>query len=97
MQQCDDVFAALADPTRRQVLEALSRAGACTATQLASDMPITRQGVAKHLTHLHRAGIVVPERHGRETRYRLVTDPLGDAIGWLHELCRRSEAHHQAA
>lgn len=85
--RADEVFTALADPTRREIVEALARHGSCTATQLAAGMPITRQAVAKHLTHLHRAELVTPERRGRETRYRLTTDPLGEAIDWLEELC----------
>lgn len=79
----DEVFDALADRTRRSIVEALARAGACTATQIASDLPITRQAVAKHLGHLHRAGLVVAERRGRETDYRLVPDRFGRAIAWL--------------
>jgi len=85
--QAEEVFTALADPTRREIVAALARAGSCTATELASDLPITRQAVAKHLTHLHRAQLVVPERRGRETRYRLTPDPLSQAIGWLEDVC----------
>jgi DNA-binding transcriptional ArsR family regulator len=85
------IFTALADATRREILEALARAGSCTATELASDMPITRQAVAKHLAHLHRVRLVVPERRGRETRYRLTTEPLGDAIDWLEDVCGRAQ------
>lgn len=86
----DPVFTALADPTRRQIVEALARDRSCTATELASGMPITRQAIAKHLTHLHRAGLVVPERRGREARYRLTPDPLGHAVDWLEEVCGRA-------
>ena len=84
------VFTALADPTRREIVEALARAGSCTATELANGMPITRQAVAKHLSHLHRAGLVTPERRGRETRYHLTPEPLGIAVDWLEELCGRA-------
>ena len=85
----DEIFTALADGTRREIVDTLAERGASTATQLAADMPITRQAVAKHLTHLHRAELVVPERRGRETRYRLTTDPLSEAIGWLDHVCAR--------
>ena len=84
------VFTALADPTRREIVVALAQNGTCTATELAGDMPITRQAVAKHLMHLHRAGLVVPERRGREARYRLIPDPLGHAVDWLEEICGRA-------
>ena len=87
----DPVFTALADGTRRQVIQKLADRGPCTATALASDMPITRQAVAKHLTLLHRAGLVVPRRQGRETLYSLTTDPLGTAIDWLDDVCSRSD------
>lgn len=82
----DEVFTALADRTRRVILEALSVHGARTATQLASDLPITRQAVAKHLGHLARAELVVAQRQGRETQYRMVPDRLGHAIDWLESL-----------
>ena len=82
----DVVFTALADPTRREIVEALVRSGSGTATELAASMPITRQAVAKHLAHLDRAQLVVAERRGRETRYRLTPRPFGAAIEWLEEL-----------
>ena len=77
-------------------MEALAHHGTCTATELASSMPITRQAVAKHLTHLHRADLVAPQRRGRETRYSLTTHPLNDAIGWMEELCERVHAEQAA-
>ena len=86
----DEVFNALADATRREIVASLAAHGPCTATQLAAGMPITRQAVAKHLTHLHRADLVVPERRGRETRYRLTPRPLGEAIDWLESLVGES-------
>ena len=91
----DEIFSALADGTRRGIVEALARSGPCTATQLASDMPITRQAVAKHLTHLKRAELVAPERKGRETHYQLTPPPLGQAIDWLEDVC--GEARRQKA
>lgn len=86
----DEVFTALADGTRREVVLALADHGPCTATALAAGMPITRQAVAKHLTHLHRAGLVAPERRGRETLYRLTPEGLSQATGWLDEVCARA-------
>jgi DNA-binding transcriptional ArsR family regulator len=67
----DDVFSALADPTRRHVLGYLASHGTATATELTGDLPMTRQAVTKHLTTLSGAGLVEAERAGRETRYRL--------------------------
>jgi DNA-binding transcriptional ArsR family regulator len=77
-----NVFDALADPNRRHLLQALAREEA-TATELAADLPVTRQAVAKHLAALRDAGLVDARRSGRETRYRLTPEPLGEAVEWL--------------
>ena len=82
----DDVFAALADPTRREVLRSLSERPELTASRLAGELPITRQAVAKHLAALQRAGLVEPHRAGRETRYRLTPAPLADAMAWMADV-----------
>ena len=79
----DAVFAALADPTRRQVVRCLAEDGAATATELAGRFPISRQAVVKHLSALGHAGLVAGEREGREVRYRLTPGPLNDAVGWI--------------
>ncbi len=79
----DAVFFALADPTRRAVVRRLLSRDSVTATQLAGDLPITRQAIAKHLVALTDAGLVASRREGRETRYRLTPEGLGDASSWL--------------
>ena len=78
------VLAALADPTRRDVLAAVvARAGRATATDLAADLPVTRQAVAKHLGVLADAGLVTAERHGREAHYRVVAGSMRPASEWI--------------
>jgi ArsR family transcriptional regulator, cadmium/lead-responsive transcriptional repressor len=67
------VFGALADPSRRQVIDYLAEQGTATATELTGELPMTRQAVTKHLTTLADAGLVESERRGRETRYRLTS------------------------
>ena len=79
----DAVFAALADPTRRRIVELLAGGQQATPTGLAAGLPITRQAVAKHLDALDAAGLVAYRRVGRETRYRLTPRPLEDAAGWI--------------
>ena len=77
------VFAALADPTRRQVVRSLSRQPDLTASRLAGELPMTRQAVTKHLAALDRAGLVCARREGRETRYTLTPAPLATrCAGW---------------
>ena len=78
-----DVFGALADPNRRYVLEALAHRDTATATELAAEMPVTRQAVAKHLAALNEAGLVESRREGRETRYELTPGPLAAAMDWM--------------
>jgi DNA-binding transcriptional ArsR family regulator len=77
-----EVFDALGDPTRRHIVESLSR-GEASATQLAADLPVTRQAVAKHLTALREAGVVDSRRQGRETLYRVNAAPLDAAAAWI--------------
>ena len=78
-----DVFAALGDPTRRWIVQRLSTDGPQTATQLAADLPISRQAVAKHLGALADAGLVETRREGRELRYGLDPEPLTEAAEWV--------------
>jgi ArsR family transcriptional regulator, cadmium/lead-responsive transcriptional repressor len=67
----DELWSAVADPTRRRVLGLLLDRGEATATILAGELPVTRQAVAKHLGVLDRAGLVEGRRRGREMRYAI--------------------------
>jgi DNA-binding transcriptional ArsR family regulator len=80
------VFAALADPTRREIARLLADRGPSTPTELAAQLPITRQGVTKHLVALDEAGLVRSSRRGRETRYRLTPRPFEAAALWMAAL-----------
>lgn len=77
------VFAALADPTRRHVVELLSEQPTVTASGLAQELPISRQAIAKHLRALTQAGLLTCAQEGRETHYRLSPQPLGSAMRWM--------------
>jgi DNA-binding transcriptional ArsR family regulator len=79
----DELWAAVADPTRRKLLDALLVHGEATATTLARDLPVTRQAVAKHLSVLERAGLVDSRRLGREVRYAVRPERLDAASEWL--------------
>jgi DNA-binding transcriptional ArsR family regulator len=83
------VFAALADPNRRAILAALAADGPATATDLAARLPITRQGIAKHLGLLADAGLVIAEPgERRRVRYRLQSEPMRVAQQFLAALAR---------
>ncbi|HUK96118.1 MAG TPA: metalloregulator ArsR/SmtB family transcription factor [Gaiellaceae bacterium] len=86
------VFSALADPSRRHVMDYLAERGTATATELTGELPITRQAVAKHLATLAGAGLVSSERRGRETRYRLtvVGREWDERLGALRSHLERS-------
>jgi DNA-binding transcriptional ArsR family regulator len=86
LSQVDAVFSALADPTRRSVLETLSAGRTVTASGLARELPISRQAVSKHLASLRHAELVSSERVGRETVYQLRREPLDDAAAWIEKV-----------
>jgi len=85
----EQVFVALADPSRRAILAALASDGPATATDLASRLPITRQAIAKHLGLLADAGLVTAELgERRRIRYRLHSAPMQVAQQFLAALAR---------
>jgi DNA-binding transcriptional ArsR family regulator len=79
------VFGALADPTRRRLLSAIATHPA-TATELAGDLPISRQAVVKHLSALSEAGLLERERSGRDVRYRVTPAPMNEAVSWMAQV-----------
>ena len=85
-EELDGVFAALADPTRRGVVQALLQEGSTSVPALSARLPISRQAVAKHLATLEDAGLL--ERlpaSGREVRYGLRGEALASATAWLRD------------
>jgi len=83
----EQVFVALADPTRRAILAALAAQGPATVTDLADRLPITRQAIAKHLVLLADAGLVTSEPgERRRVRYRLQSAPVQIAQQFLAAL-----------
>ena len=80
------IFHALADPMRRNLLVNLAENSPKTATQLAEEYPITRQGILKHLNILEDAGLVTVNQIGREKRYALTPEPLNELEQWLKQL-----------
>jgi len=75
----DELWEAVADPSRRKVLDLILAQGQATPTALAAELPFTRQAVAKHLAVLARAGLVDAHRHGREVHYTVRPERLDAA------------------
>jgi DNA-binding transcriptional ArsR family regulator len=85
----EEVFTALADPSRRGILAALAAGGPATATDLAARLPISRQAIAKHMALLADAGLVAAEPgERRRVRYRLRSAPMQVAQQFLAALAR---------
>jgi DNA-binding transcriptional ArsR family regulator len=75
-------FAALADPTRREILDRLTQ-GEATVKELAEPFPISVQAVSKHLRVLEHAGLIERSRSAQLRPSRLRGAPLGEAVAWL--------------
>ncbi len=82
----DRVFTALADPTRRLVLEVLGRQRQSSASAIARETPVSRQAVVKHLAVLDEAGLVAGRRVGREVLFRVRPEGLRAAASWMTDL-----------
>lgn len=91
----DQTFAALADPSRRGVLERLGRADA-TVTELATAFGMTLTGMKKHIGVLERAGLVATEKQGRSRTCRLGPARLADEAAWLQAYNARWAARFDA-
>lgn len=92
--ELDRTFAALADPTRRAILQRLA-AGDATVTELAEPFAMSQPAVSKHLKVLERAGLVTRRRDAQRRPCRLEARPLRDATAWLAEYRDYWEASYQ--
>ncbi|MFK4085615.1 ArsR/SmtB family transcription factor [Kribbella sp. NPDC020789] len=79
----DELWSAIGDPTRREMLDLLLASGGGTATSLSERLPVTRQAVAKHLTVLERIGLVHAAVAGRERVYTVDEEQLARAVAQL--------------
>ena len=82
----DELWSAIADPSRRRVLDLLVRGGEATASTLAQQVPFTRQAVTKHLAVLEDARLVTRRRAGREVLFRVDPDRLDEATRAMAQL-----------
>ncbi len=88
-EDADRLWAALGDPMRLRLLDLLLEHGEATASTLATELPITRQGIAKHLQVLQRADLVRAHRAGRETRFTVRDERLAQAQRQMARLATR--------
>jgi DNA-binding transcriptional ArsR family regulator len=89
MQADDELWSAIADPSRRQVLDLVVSNGEVSASWLAVRVPFSRQAVSKHLGVLERAGLVSGHKRGREVLYQVEADRLDQATQAMAELAAR--------
>ncbi len=92
----DELWAAVADTSRRRVLDIIVARGEATPTSLARELPFTRQAVAKHLAVLERAGLVECTRHGREVRYVVRPEALNAAAHAIADVAARWDRRLEA-
>jgi ArsR family transcriptional regulator, cadmium/lead-responsive transcriptional repressor len=104
----DQLWSAIADPSRRRVLDLLVSGGETSASSLADHVPFSRQAVSKHLVVLEEAGLISRRKQGREVLYRVEGPRLDQATRAMAELASRwdrrldaiktlAEAAHTAA
>ena len=86
MAEVDDVLTALADPTRRKLLDVVAARGSASASALAEEFQVSRQAIVKHLAVLERAGLVVAHKAGREVRFAVRSEPLDATAAWMARL-----------
>jgi DNA-binding transcriptional ArsR family regulator len=82
MDRLSDVFGALADPTRREILVALRR-GEASVAELAAPFTVSQPAISKHLKVLEQAGLITRSRRGTARLSRLEAAPLKTAVEWL--------------
>lgn len=82
----DRVLAALADPTRRRLIQLLAAGRPLSASALAGEVPVSRQAVAQHLAVLQESHLVTSRRAGREVLFSVEPEPLVATASWMTEL-----------
>jgi DNA-binding transcriptional ArsR family regulator len=92
----DDLWAAIADPSRRRVLDLLVQRGEASASRLAGEVPFSRQAVSKHLVVLEQAGLIGRRKEGREVLYRVDVDRLDEATRALTDVARQWDRRLEA-
>jgi DNA-binding transcriptional ArsR family regulator len=82
----DELWSAIAEPSRRLVLDLVVQSGPATASQLAELVPFTRQAVSLHLAKLEKVGLVDHHKEGRDVLYRVIPDRLSEASQYMRDV-----------
>lgn len=91
----NSLFKALDDPTRRQILEMLSREGSLSAGEISSRFDISAPSVSHHLSILKNAGLIADERQRQSIVYSLCPAPMQNALAWMQALLRDHEGQQK--
>ena len=91
-----DMFGALADPTRRNILELLATSGELSATALYEHFPVSPQAVSQHLKVLREAHLVEMEKRAQKHVYRLNPQTLSQFEAWVQQMKQRWEERFAA-
>jgi DNA-binding transcriptional ArsR family regulator len=93
---CMDMFVALADPTRRRILELLATNGELSATALYEQFPVSPQAVSQHLKVLREAHLVEMEKRAQKHVYRLNPETLSQFEAWIQQTKQRWSERFEA-
>jgi DNA-binding transcriptional ArsR family regulator len=91
-----DMFVALADPTRRTILEILASSGELSATAIYKHFPVSPQAISQHLKVLREARLVVMEKHAQQHIYHLNAETLSQFEAWVERTRQRWEERFSA-
>jgi DNA-binding transcriptional ArsR family regulator len=89
------VFAAIAEPSRRKVLEMLAARGAMSASQICQEFEVTPQDISRHLRVLRESELVLVEKKAQQRIYRINQDTMMKLEGWAHQMAQRLDALNQ--
>jgi DNA-binding transcriptional ArsR family regulator len=95
-QADDELWSAIADPSRRRVLDLLVSHGGVSASWLAGRVPFSRQAVSKHLVVLEQAGLITRRKQGREVLYQVEADRLDQATQAMSDLAAQWDSRLNA-
>jgi DNA-binding transcriptional ArsR family regulator len=91
-----DKFSALADPTRRFILEMLARSGQLSATEICAKFQVTPSAISQHLKVLREANLILMEKRAQQRLYRINPQAVDELEQWVKQLTQRWEERFEA-